>query len=436
MTKTDDRKMPVVLVVAMANSIHAARWLEVAKGIGVRFALVPALRYQPRIVVAGTRPVRSRAELDALGPEEIGLWARIGDGEAPDDDGDAEMDTLAAPIDVPDRHLVVRGATVRRAIVSLQPDLVHSMEIQWAGYACLVAARQLGAAFPRWLVSSWGSDIYLYRKFPEHAQILREIADHARACLVNCRRDLAMLRDLGFREARFPVGPASAGGDFSTFPTLGELSRPAQRRDIVVKGYHTWAGRGLHILSALHLAADRLRDYRFRVLLAGPPMVEMARLLRERDGLDVVIEPYLSNHEVIQLLANARAMVACGISDGIGTMLLEAMSVGAFPIVANTCCADEWIRPGKDGLVIDPHDTAALAAAIVTAAHDDALVDGPVARNRAEVERRWNRDHRQDIVRGIYHDVLAERSGLSGVSAFSRKISRTIGAGWSQIWRS
>jgi glycosyltransferase involved in cell wall biosynthesis len=146
----------------------------------------------------------------------------------------------------------------------------------------------------------------------------------------------------------------------------------------------------MDIMLALHHIAPRLRHLNVRITHAGSAMARMAQILRDEDGLDVTIDPYFPDlSSAIQRLAQARVVVGYGISDGISTTLLEAMAVGTFCIQASTACGCEWIRPGIDGLEVPPHDVGALAQAILLAVSDDALVDGAVARNRAEVERRW-----------------------------------------------
>jgi hypothetical protein len=290
----------------------------------------------------------------------------------------------------------------------LRPALVHSMEIQLAGYACLRAADLMGHEFPRWLVSNWGSDLFLYEKLTEHRPVLTHVARRADAFVSECHRDIAILRGLGCGTWRLHVLPASGGTDFERLPMPS--ARPSTRRDIVVKGYHGWSGRALHTLSALHLAAPALTGFTIRVVLASGSVADAAQLVACTSGLDIVIEPWCENHDrALERLSRARLMVGIGISDGIGTTLLEAMALGAFPIVAHTACAVEWVRPGKDAFVVDPHNVGALAQALARAAIDDALVDAAAPRNRAVVERRWNARINRHALLTIYESVLEGR---------------------------
>src|SRR5690606_25647069 len=76
---------------------------------------------------------------------------------------------------------------IARAVRWLQPDLVHSMEVQLAGYMCADAKRLVGRSFPPWLLSNWGSDLYLYRKLPEHRGRLRAVLGAVDYYLSECQ---------------------------------------------------------------------------------------------------------------------------------------------------------------------------------------------------------------------------------------------------------
>jgi glycosyltransferase involved in cell wall biosynthesis len=99
-------------------------------------------------------------------------------------------------------------------------------------------------------------------------------------------------------------------------------------------------------------------------------------------------------------------VVSMGISDGISTTLLEAMSLGVFPIQSDTSCACEWVRNGQDGSVLGPHDVAGVADALVRVAEDDDLVDAAAIRNRAVVEQRWNSGVNGATARSYYQAML------------------------------
>lgn len=412
MTQREAGRLPTVLVVGMQNSVHLARWINMMRGSFARFVIMPVYIASPAPELDPCVPIASRSDVEALEPGEVGIFQltksdaeRVAAWYAKKMAGrlfPASIGMEPSPSLIQDDELVA-------AIRALQPDIVHTMEVQLAGYLALGAKRQLGRAMPPWLLSNWGSDIYLYHRLPEHRPTVLELVQAIDGYLAECRRDVQLVRRLGLRGHAFDPMPASGGVDFSTVPALDQLSPPSQRNTILVKGYHGWSGRGMHILSALHLVAPALHGYRIRVQFCSAAMLEMMQAMAESDGLDIAPVPYAPTHEeALSRIAEARIVVGIGISDGIGTTLLEAMSYGAFPIKATTSCACEWIRNGRDGIIVDPHDVKSLAEAIVRAASDDALVDAAAPRNRACVEERWDVSRNNAAAQSIYRHMFGD----------------------------
>lgn len=397
---------PVVLVVAFGSSVHTARWMNMVTGSGFRFVLCPTIRLPVSEDFRAIRTVRDATGLDGMAPGELACFDL-------DSVGDDEIDEVESgvgyqpfvPVFARSLRLSSPGHVVA-AIRRFAPVAVHSMEVQFAGYMTLGAKEFLGPAMPPWLLSNWGSDIFLYRKLAAHRDRLSRIARSIDAYMAECGRDVGIVREMGFKGPVGPTMPASGGIDFADFPPLDRFEPPSRRREIHVKGYHGWSGRGMHILAAIRLAAPALAGFRIRVMLAEPAMAEMVRTMRDRDGLDIACEPYLPTYmDSIRRLGRARIAIGLGISDGISTTLLESMAVGAFPIKGTSSCADEWIRD-RTGFIVSPHDTRAMADALVRAATDDTLVDEAAPVNRRIVEERWDGQRNCGVFLRFLQDFL------------------------------
>ncbi len=370
-----------------------------------RFVVIPIMDAPPVGELAPFRFVKRADELHALQPGEVGVF-----------DHSTTPWAEAAAVDLGagfhrEEHPAFSSSTqlftahhVTSAIRALDPDLVHSMEVQVAGYLTLEAKRRMGGAFPPWLLSNWGSDIQLFIKLPRHRPVIDRLFGEIDGYWAECGRDVALARTLGYDGPAFDPLPASGGMRIDV--EAGAVP-PSRRRAILVKGYHGWSGRGLHILSAIYLAAPRLGGRPIQVLFTGSQGSRAISEIRQSTGLDIDAAPHLERHADAMLrLAEARIVIGAGISDGIGTTLLEAMSVGTFPIVGNTSCASEWVRNGRDAFIVDPHDTAAMAQALIRAVEDDELVDGAALRNREEVERRWDPVLNREPVLAAYASLI------------------------------
>ena len=136
-----------VLIVAMVDSIHVARWLELFRDTEYDFTIIsssPNRRIHPRIDALAKSARLSGATY------EIHPFSRW----------------LSVPAWLLDRILRdrIRGWMIRRTIRSLQPDFVHAMELQNAGYATSVAFESLTRETrPPLLVTNYGSDIYWFQ---------------------------------------------------------------------------------------------------------------------------------------------------------------------------------------------------------------------------------------------------------------------------------
>lgn len=378
-----------LLVVAMAESIHTARWLRQLEGLGwdvrvfsalwgpphpdLRQATVYTLStvrgrfLDPSVRIRGVLPVPRRASYKL--PELLpGLF-------------DAR------------RRL---ASVIRR----FRPDVIHSMEIQHCGD---LVAETLGPGGPPWLMTNWGSDLMLYHRLPEHRVRLERALARADYYSCECRRDVDLARSLGFRGHVLPVIPATGGIRFEEADPYRSQEPPSRRGLVVLKGYQHFAGRALVGLEALRRCADVLRKgYLVVVFGASPDVALAARLMAEETGLAVKLAGSLSHPEVLALHGKARVSIGLSIGDGLSISFLEAATMGSFPVQSRTSCGGELL----DGaLFVPPEDPEEVARAIRRALTDDALVDEAAVRNRQVLESRLSWDRIRPAVLENYRRV-------------------------------
>jgi glycosyltransferase involved in cell wall biosynthesis len=404
----DSSESPVVVLVCFPFSVHAARWVNLLRQSSFRVVVFPSV-IQPHC--PELRPYRNLTRLsdvDLMGPGDVGVIDNsvievVVNSEEDRALGYVPMQSYA---DVTP-EITPSPASLVSVLRQIRPALLHSLELQHGAYLCLEACRRMRSDFPRWLASSWGSDIYLYRKMKHHVPVLRELFNRIDGLHADCARDLDLAVELGFRGRHFPVVSGAGGADLSCFPDPASLPPPSRRNVIILKGNHGWSGRGLNVLLAVHRIAPSLRQFRIRVTHSNIAVHKTVEALANEDGLDIGFDPYFADHaSAISRLAEARLVVAAGISDGASMTLLESMTVGTFCIQSDTSCAREWIIPGKTGFVVSPHDVAGLAAAIEKAATDDDLVDKAAVLNRTTIVRRWSTDAVKPIVIRGYQELI------------------------------
>lgn len=391
-----------LLLVAMSDSIHTARWVKQLEGQGWEIHLFPS------VDVGETHP-----ELAG-----VTVYHSFYAGTDNQSRGNlyrgTKMPSQLAARAV--RHLKAqRNGTYRERdlaalIKKIRPDIVHSLEIQHAGYLTLAAKKLLGGAFPKWIVTNWGSDIYLFGQLPEHAKKITEVLRHCDYYSCECQRDVGLAQKHGLTSPALPVFPNTGGFDLEKASKLRAAGPTSKRKIIMLKGYQDWFGRALFGLKALEQAADILKGYEIVIYAShadsGVPLA--AELFSQRTGIPTRIIPRgTPNTEILKLHGQARLSLGVSISDAISTSLLEAMVMGSFPIQSNTACADEWIDDGKTGLLVPPEDTYAIEKAIRKAVGDDKLVDAAAGLNWQTAEMRLDQKVITPKVIEFYQTVLA-----------------------------
>lgn len=389
-----------ILFVGMAESVHTVRWIRQLEGRGWDLHLYPSFEsgdVHPELAgvtlhqgIVGSRkgihPKLSLRGIRAFSP----LNARIARALRRQLNPHYHRDALA------------------RTIRSLRPDVIHSMEIQAAGYLTLDARARVSGPFPPWIATNWGSDVYLFGKLAEHRPRVRAVLEACDFYSCECARDVRLAREFGFKGEALPVVPNSGGYELERTFALRSAGSTSARRTVLVKGYQNWAGRALVALRAIELAADALRGGGYRIVVYGATTRDVriaAELLRESTRLDVELIPPTSHDDMLRLFGRARVAVGVSISDAISTLVLESMVMGAFPIQSCTSCAAEWITDGRTGMLVPPNDPDVVANAIRRAVTDDALVDGAAEENAHVARARLDAGRIREIAVQMYETV-------------------------------
>lgn len=297
------------------------------------------------------------------------------------------------PLSPENQHAVFLAGLIRK----WQPDVIHSLSMFsfWRdnGIVLLRAREILGGRLPcPWIVSSWGADLDLYPYLGKKEQAEAEaILTTCDGLIVEGERDLALAQKLGFH-----------GKVLAKFTGYGGITWKPQdycppglsssRRVIFLKGRdntdHVLAGgdpqgRAMTAIKAFKMCRDLLKPYSIVIIQATPAVEAEAKALAAT-GMDITIYPNsisLSHEQVLSLLGSARIMMAVTVSDGLPSTLIEAMSLGAFPIHSGLETVREWISDGENGLLVAPEDVQAVAEALHTALENDALVDKAAEHN-------------------------------------------------------
>jgi glycosyltransferase involved in cell wall biosynthesis len=107
--------------------------------------------------------------------------------------------------------------------------------------------------------------------------------------------------------------------------------------------------------------------------------------------------------------------------EGLPRSLLEAASCARPMIATDIPGCREVVRPGKTGLLVPPHDIAALAAAIAELAQDPARRAAMGEAARAMIERQFAEEVIVRETLALYRAALAERAQTAGTERVGEK---------------
>lgn len=382
-----------ILFVAMPGSVHAARWINQVsdRGWDVRlFAATPEPVHPDlkNITTYGFSAVR----LEGLDPsvKVRGVWP---------------FRRATGAVGLPAFRFAPRA--LAEVIRRFKPDVVHTLEVQHAGYLALAARELLGDRFPTWAVSVWGSDIYLFGRLSGHAEKVRSVMSACDYCNTECRRDVRLAREFGFAGKGSWILPGAGGFDIEHARLLRQDGPTSARRVVALKGYQHWAGRALVGLRAIELSADALEGYRVAVYSPAPEVLISAELASKTTGIPIDIVPLGTHASILRLHGRARISIGLSISDALSISALEAMLMGSFPIQSDTSCISEMLQDGETGILVPPNDPEPVAAAIRRAVTDDALVDRAADANARVVAECLDRSVVQPQVIAMYEKILA-----------------------------
>lgn len=392
-----------ILLVAMADSIHTARWISQIVDQGWEVRLFPSI--DNGVVHPHLRGIHVYQGLGGECRPRQGesRWQR----SRLFSQARAFIGVRLLPKIWPQR----RVRQLQQVIAEFKPDILHALEFQAAGYLTLGVKQLSPQNFPLWIMTAWGSDIYYFRQFPEHEIKIRQILHACDYFSCECQRDICLAKAYGLRGIAFPPGPVTGGFDFHHILSLRQPGPVSARRIIMLKGYQHWVGRALVGLAALEECIELLSGYEIVLYAVSPATARAVLKFRQKYDLPLTLLPSSTPHEeLLRLHGQARVSIGLSLSDGISVSFLEALVMGSFPIQSWTACADEWIVDGQSGALVPPEDPEAVGRALRRALTDDALVDKAAEANWRTAQERLDHHLLKQKAVELYHTVAGSFS--------------------------
>jgi glycosyltransferase involved in cell wall biosynthesis len=297
---------------------------------------------------------------------------------------------------------VTANEVLENIINEIQPNLVHSFEMQGCSYPILKTMRKYPDV--KWLYSCWGNDLYYYQQFSIHLKKINRILSRVNYLHTDCNRDFELAIKLGFQGKHVGVIP---GGTGYHLQELEPYKLPVVSRNIIlVKGYEHHLGRGLNIVKALQEIQDQIQHYEVVVFGAHQKVIDYIRT--EKLYFTVFDRHELSHDELLKLMGKSLIYIGNSISDGMPNTLLEAIVMGAFPIQSNPGgVTEEIIIDGENGFLIeDSESEVGIQKLVLTAVSNRELLNVTILKNGVVANERLGFSDNKIKVINIYDNIL------------------------------
>lgn len=375
-----------LIIVGMVESSHLQKWIK---------ATLSTELFTKIVIIPSDYPVNK------LNFKSLGLTGRL----------KSKLTVFRLPIGKKLNNYIFRildlffGLNWRAVILFIfiriySPVIVHFQELQHGGY--IYNAKIFKSKRKRKykvICSTWGSDLILYGKLASHKLLLKQLLSNTDVLTAERVDDESVARELNYSNLFLAPLYITVGAKVDTKILL---SKPSDRKKILIKGYQDNHGRALNALAALSLIEEHLIGYRIGVFSASTAVALQVDYLQNNSSLDIEIIKRTSNNEIRNHFSQSRVYIGLAISDGLSTSMVEAMEQGAFPIQSKNSAAELFIKNGSTGYIVDPWDIIGVANCIVKAVKDDQMVDTAVVENLNSLEEKYSYEFGLSQIRELY----------------------------------
>ena len=291
----------------------------------------------------------------------------------------------------------------RKILQEYKPDIIHAHFVSSYGYV------SSSLHFHPLVLSAWGSDITVSAKDPVRKWFAKQAL--IKADVVNFAGEY--LKRVAMEKMNFPVSKKSYVFQYGiSIKEICSHSKPIENRE----QYTIVSPRGFrkiyNIENQLRAMKIVLSRYpKARMIMCGEGNEDMrkkATKLTSSLGISqsVTISSKVEQRVLWDLLGKAWIFLSIPHEDGTPLSLLEAMALGAFPIVSNIPPNREWIRNEINGFLVDKDDPSDIANAIIRAFESEELFKKSKSLNFKLVSERADYSKNISKMRSIYMELL------------------------------
>lgn len=228
---------------------------------------------------------------------------------------------------------------------------------------------------------------------PVSYRLEQELFDHAAGLTAVSHSVAAEMNAYGIDPGRVRV--LGNGVDTTLFgPPCSEQKPAAERYALTVARLAPRKGIA-DLVAAAEIVARQDPSFRFYIAGSGPMQNDLQSEIQRRNLSDQVklLGHVQDRRQLVDLYRNATLFIHPAHYEGLPTVLLEAMACGRPVISTAVSGALDVIEPEENGLLVPPHNPAAIADATLRLLKDGGLAEalGKAAHRTIEERYSWKR---------------------------------------------
>jgi glycosyltransferase involved in cell wall biosynthesis len=162
-----------------------------------------------------------------------------------------------------------------------------------------------------------------------------------------------------------------------------DLVLPSKRQRVIIwpKAHESMWAKAVPLIESIKLAWDRIKPCTIYAIAADNSTKSWLLTLPEEIRNSCLIYPRVPRQKVLEVMKQARVMLAPSLVDGVPNVLYEAMVYGAFPIVSPLNTIVPIISQPQNTIFARNLYPQEIAEALVKAMTDDDLIDSAAKNN-------------------------------------------------------
>ncbi len=298
-----------------------------------------------------------------------------------------------------------------------QPDVIHTLGLDPASHFYYqVRNRFKLAGIGKWVLQlRGGSDLMLTRLDPDESLRIAQVLRECDQLLSDNEQNFSFASQMGVRKEQIStLGTVPGTGGIDVASLVRSWHGPPSSRRIILwpRAYESPWSKALPVFEAIKMSWDQIQPCEIYMLSMYPnnESVLWYRTLPEKIKRSCYTEHRIPRDKTLELMVQARIMLAPSLIDGTPNTMWEAMAAGALPIVSPLETIQPVVEHERNVLFarnLYPHE---IAQALSRAMSDDVLVDGAAKRNLEVVRRRADRSKIGPRVVEYYEGLAKEQT--------------------------